>query len=203
MSKYFKNPDPNYVTGNFNKIKIKSPSPKRRNYEKKAQIKVDKTKCGYIHPITGLRCKLKLDLYPEYCYLHTIMINNVYIAKSNIPDVGNGLFVGPYGFKKGDIIGKYSYNWNKVSLDTLEKRCKHEKCWTYIFCENGNDKKKVKCWDGLDIRSTIMRNINDAHKTKFRNNSYFKIINDEVYVIASYNIKPFSEILISYGSKYW
>lgn len=200
MPKKFKNPDPKFTRENFKSVKHKSPSPKRKNYEKRAKIKIDKTsKCGYINPDTNIRCKLKLNLYPEYCHLHTMLIDNVYIAKSNIRNGGNGLFVGPYGFKKGDIIGKYSYPYNEVSLETLERRCKKLKCWDYIFC----DLDKNKCWDGLDLRSTIIRNINDAHNSKFRNNSYFEIRGNEVYARASRNIKPFNEIFISYGSKYW
>mgnify|MGYP003350708972 CR=1 FL=1 len=209
MPRIFKNANSKFVEGNFKSIKQKSPSPKRKDYEKRAVTKMNnKTiKCGYINPDNNVRCKLELGLYPKYCSLHTMLIENLYIEKSNIKNAGNGLFVGPYGFKKGDIIGKYSYPHNKVSLETLEKRCKKEKCWDYIFCDITNDKtqnnKKVKCWDGLDLRSTIIRNINDARNSKFRNNSYFEIINGDVYARASRNIKPFSEIFISYGSKYW
>lgn len=204
--KHFKNPDTNFIEGNFKKIKVKSPSPKRKDYQKMAKTKHDNhSKCSYIHPSTGSRCKIKLGLYPQYCQLHTMLIENLYIAKSNIENAGNGLFVGPYGFKKDDIIGKYSYPWNKVNLSTLENRCKDDQCWSYVFCNDRNNKhnKHTQCWDGLDIRSTIIRNINDAHNSKFRNNSYFEIKNDEVYAIASRNIKPFSEIFIAYGSKYW
>lgn len=199
MNKFFKNPDPNFIKGNFKSIKQKQISPKRKDYISRAKVKQDKTsKCGYINS-NNSRCKLKLGLYPEYCYLHTMLIDNLYIAKSNIKNGGNGLFVGPFGFKKGDIIGKYSYPHNEVSLETLERRCRKEKCWDYIFC----DLKKNKCWDGLDLRSTILRNINDAHNSKFRNNSYFEIRGNDVYAKASRNIKPFSEIFISYGPKYW
>ena len=202
MSKSFKSPDPNFVKGNFKSIKKKHISPKRKDYEIKAKTKVDKTsKCGYINNSNNSRCKLKLGLYPEYCHLHTMLIDNVYIEKSNIRKGGNGLFVGPYGFKKGDIIGKYSFPYNQVSLENLERRCKKEKCWDYVFCDMKN--KGQKCWDGLDLRSTIIRNINDAHNSKFRNNSYFEVKGDNVYARASRNIKPFSEIFISYGSKYW
>lgn len=204
MPRKFKNPDPNFVRENFKSIRQKSPSPKRHDYQKRAQTKANKkTRCGYIHPDTNVRCKLKLDLYPQYCHLHTMLIDNVYIAKSNIVNAGNGLFAGPYGFKRGDIIGKYSYPWNKVSLKTLNTRCKTEDCWNYVFCESAKEDPKVQCWDGLDIRSTIIRNINDAHNSKFKNNSYFEIIGNEVYAKASRTIKPFSEIFISYGSSYW
>lgn len=199
MSKSFKNSDRNFIRGNFKTVKQKHISPKRKDYMSKARVKQNKTNnCGYING-SNSRCKLKLGLYPEYCHLHTMLIDNLFISKSNIKNGGNGLFVGPYGFKKGDIIGKYSYPHNEVSLETLEKRCRKEKCWDYIFC----DLEKNKCWDGRDLRSTILRNINDAHNSKFRNNSYFEIRGNDVYAKASRNIKPFSEILISYGSKYW
>jgi hypothetical protein len=126
----------------------------------------------------------------------------LYIAESNIPNSGNGLFAGPYGFKKGDSIGKYNFAWNSVKLSTLEKRCTTERCWDYIFCKDTSKEgsKETLCWDGLDIRSTLMRNINDG---KHANNSYFKIVRGDVHVIASRTIKPNREILVSYGSDYW
>jgi hypothetical protein len=203
--KLFKNPDKNFVKGSFKSApRPKSPSPKRKDFLKIAHTKPDRnTKCGYIHPKNGNRCILKLGMYPRYCELHTMLIDNVYISKSNISGGGNGLFVGPYGFKKGDIIGIYSHSWNRVDLGTLEERCKNNnKCWSYTFCEHGYN-RKTKCWDGLDIKSTIIRNINDARGSKFRNNSYFEIIDNKVCAIASRNIKPHREIYINYGNLYW
>lgn len=200
----FKNKDPNYVEGAFKKTRHpRSPSPKRKNYEQKALTKDDnKSRCTFVHPVMGKRCKNKLGLYPEYCHLHTMAIQNVYIDQSQIEQAGNGLYAGPFGFKKGDIIGRYSFPWNEVSLGTLEKRCKDEKCWSYIFCNEGDD-AKTKCWDGLDIRSTLMRNINDAHKSKHKNNCIFDVKGKEVFVIAAKNIKPKSELFVSYGKDYW
>ena len=61
-------------------------------------------RCTYIDPTTNKRCALKLGLYPRYCELHTMLIQNVYISKSHIKAAGNGLYAGPYGFKKGDVI---------------------------------------------------------------------------------------------------
>lgn len=194
----FKSPHKDYNEGNFKKLsRPKSPSPRLNTYEKKAQRKPDrKSKCTYIYS-NGKRCENLLGIYPEYCEHHTMMINNVFVSKSSIPLAGNGLFAGPWGFKKGSVIGRYSFKWNKVKLETLDKRCKNIKCWDYVLCDGDI------CWDGLDIRSTLMRNINDAHNSKFRNNSYFEIIDGNAYVIASRNIKPFREILVSYGSHYW
>jgi len=215
----FRNPDRHYVHENFETSKRpKSPSPTRHNYYKIAQRKDDKqTKCTYIYSDTGKRCKLKLELYPTYCHLHTMMVENVYIDKSNIPHANNGLFTGPYGFKKGQIIGRYSFEWNRVKLTTLNKRCKNNpECWSYILCDNSNTSKQnpdkkdndkhksnVYCWDGLDIRSTLMRNINDARGSNFRNNSCFEMLNDNIYVVATKDIKPFKEIFVNYGRHYW
>jgi len=205
MKKHFKNPDKNFVQGNFKTTKQpKTPSPKRKNYQKKAQTQGDNfTKCTYIHPTTGKRCKNLLGLYPQFCELHTMMIQNVYISKSQIDGAGNGLFVGPYGFKKGDIIGRYSYPQNEVRLKTLTNRCDDEKnCWSYTFCEEGMS-DNTKCWDALDIRTTVIRNINDAHGSQFKNNAYFSVIGAEVYAIASRRIRPHKEIFINYGKNYW
>lgn len=62
-----------------------------------------------------------------------------------------------------------------------------------------------------------MRYINDAHKTKYKNNSYFHIKKNKnkntlethdkwiftAYVIASKNINPYEEIFVDYGKNYW
>jgi hypothetical protein len=203
----FQNPDTHYRHGNFNTSRRPtSPSPTSYDYYKLAQRKDDKSsRCTYIYSDTGKRCKLKLELYPTYCHLHTMMVENIYIDKSTIEKAGNGLFVGPYGLKKGQIIGKYSHPWNEVKLETINKRCKdNPKCWSYVLCDNSTkNKKDTMCWDGLDIRSTILRNANDARGSKFRNNSYFEIIDDEVYMVASKDIKAFKEIFVSYGRHYW
>jgi hypothetical protein len=206
MPRKFKSPHKEYRSNNFSTTRRpRSPSPKRLNYHLVAKTADDgKSRCTYINPKNGKRCHNKLELYPQFCKLHTMMIDNVYIDKSNVEGAGNGLFVGPYGFKKGDVIGIYSYPWNGMSLKTLQKRCdiQGESCWAYAFCESGDD-PKTKCYDGLDIRSTLMRNINDAHKSPFRNNSYFEVIKETVYVIASRNIKPYKEILVDYGKSYF
>jgi hypothetical protein len=204
MKKQFVSPEKKFAKGNFKTARIpKAPSPKKKNYEKLAKTKPDnETRCSYIDPTTKRRCCYKLGVYPRFCELHTMLIENVYIAKSNIKQAGNGLFAGPYGFKKGDVIGVYSNSQNQVNLGTLEKRCKTDHCWSYVFCDEG-DSSKTKCWDGLDIKSTVIRNINDAHNSSFRNNAYFDVKNGRVYAIASRTIKPHREIFIDYGENYW
>lgn len=206
--KQFKSPVKKFQIGKLHHTKRpSSPSPKRKDYSSKAITTSDKkSQCTYIHPDTKKRCKNKLGLYPEFCYLHTLSIHNVYIALSQITKAGNGLYAGPYGFKKGDIIGKYNEKWNEVSLGQLENRCgDNDNCWSYVFCDDQNKKDytKTKCWDGFDIRSTLMRNINDAHGSEFKNNAVFDVIRGNVYVVATKNIKPKSEIFVNYGKSYW
>ena len=201
----FKSPVKKYTVGHFRTSpKPRTPSPAKANYAKLAQTRPDKhSRCIYIDPTTKRRCQLHLGPYPQYCELHTMLIENLYIAKSNIRAAGNGLFAGPYGFKRGEVIGIYSNSRNKVPLGKLKRRCGNDDhCWSYVFCDSG-DHSNTKCWDGLDIRSTIIRNINDAHKSGFRNNAYFDIKDGKVYAIASRTIKPHREIFIDYGDNYW
>lgn len=216
----FKSPKKDYRSPNFKTTKRpSSPSPKRRDYEKKAVTKPDgHTRCTFIHPQTNKRCKLQLGFYPQYCHVHTMLIDNLFISKSNIKNAGNGLFVGAYPIKKGDIIGEYSMPWNEVKDGQFYSRNGKDKDGeykdvnsAYLFCDSkrrGEKEKDIQCWDSLDIRSTLMRNANDAHGSKFRNNAYFDVVKDKkgkrhVYVYASRNIKEFSELYLNYGSSYF
>lgn len=202
MLKKFKSPHKEFR--NFTTTRRpRSPSPKRKDYNTRALTKDDnKSKCTYISSITHKRCKNLLGLYPQFCEMHTLEINNLFIAKSLIKDAGNGLYSGSYGFQKGDIIGQYSFPWNFVNMKSLERRCKNDRCYSYVLCDDSSN-LNANCWDGLDIRSTLVRNANDAHNSQFRNNAYFEIIKNQVYMVASRNIKPFKEIYVSYGKSFW
>lgn len=212
----FKSPKKELRVGNFKTSSSgnkKSPSPKRSDYESRALLTPDNSKCTFIDPSSNKRCKLYLGLYPKYCHLHTILIENLYIDKSNIKNAGNGLFVGPLGFKKDEIIGEYSYPYMEVKsgrLDNRNGKGNHVN-YSYVLClnkEKNQLEEDVMCYDGLDKNSTIIRNANDAHNSKFRNNCYFyqkKIKNgkDKVLVICKRNISAFSEIFIDYGENYF
>lgn len=196
--KKFKSPNKNYI--NFKSTaRPKSPSPKRKDYQEVALRKSDKkSRCTYIHPETNKRCKIKLGIYPRYCHLHTLLIENLKISKSKIPNAGNGLFAGPYGFNKGDLIGEYALPWMEVKGETLSRRKNPD--FSYVFCKDQKrNEKDETCYDGIDIRSTIVRNANDAHGSVYKNNAYF---NGSGQVIASKKINPFEEIFINYGETY-
>lgn len=210
----FKSPEKKYRPSNFKTARRPfSPSPKRRDYEKVAQRTPSNERCIYIDPDTNKRCKLHIGIYPKYCHIHTTLIENLYVAPSNIPHGGNGLFAGPLGFKKDDIIGEYSQDWMRVKSGRLDVRNGKGKDtdYSYVFCDEqkkGQKEKDVQCWDGLDKNSTIVRNANDAHGSKYRNNAYFdtrrgKDGKTHVYMIASRTIKPLKEIFCDYGPHYF
>ena len=189
-----------------------TPSPSDQDYFQKALTKSDgKTKCSFVNKVTGERCGNNLGLYPHYCWLHTLKIHNLQIKKSQIPKAGNGLWAGDQGFKKGDIIFRYGFPYNKVTEKVYDLICAegHERCNEYVYCNwnNKSDKRLKKegddCWEGLDIRSTVARFSNSAYKSKFRHNAYFEIIRGSPYIIASRNIAPGREIFTDYGPDYF
>jgi hypothetical protein len=196
----FINPDKRY---NINLIKIareKSiPLAKEPFFKKKIKTTSDgHSRCRYINPETNKRCKNSLGIYPKFCHTHTVLIENLYLDESKIKNAGLGLFSGPFGIQKNQIIGKYSSPQNYLPSHLHDRRCQKDKnCYQYVFCDNN------KCWDASDIRSTLTRYINDARGSEFRNNCYFEIINKDIYVISSRNIKPHKELFISYGGNYW
>jgi len=174
-------------------------------------------KCHFIIPKTNKRCKNSLGLYPHYCFIHTLLNYNVFISKSNIKNAGNGLFAGHNGFNKDDIIGMYSTDNNITNQNAVNNNCNitnNNSCWEYVLCDfqkKGQSTDKVICWDGLNKSSTIMRYINDAKNSKYKNNSYFLIKKKKkgnkmipvAYVVASKSIQPYEEIFVNYGRNYW
>lgn len=206
----FKSPDPRYR--NPKKTALPKPAnPNNKAYSKKAQTTSDNTtRCCFINKDTNLQCRNLLGLYPQFCWLHTLKINNLVIKKSQISGAGNGLFSGDYAFKKGDVIAQYGSSKNLVSENKLLKRCGKDtkKCMEYVFCDDeGLSKKHIQkygenCWDGRDIRSTIARFSNSAHGSRFKYNSEFDLIKGNPYLVATRNIPPHSEIFTNYGDTY-
>jgi hypothetical protein len=201
----------------------KIPSPKQKNFESVVKIRptpemqVFKTRqCCYIDSNTNKRCKVKLGLYPKFCEIHSLAIDNLYVKESNIKNAGNGLFAGLMGYKKGDIIGEYSMPEIKLKMREIDARKGKPDAWqpnySYVFCENekrGQKPENINCWDALDYRTTIMRYANDAHGSTYKNNCYFEPIKNRktgethIYMVASRKITPLSEIYCDYGSEYF
>lgn len=198
MQRIFKSPIKKYNIDNISPVeRPKSPNPESKKYEQEAKTKPSKERCTYINPENNKRCKLTLGIYPRFCYLHSTLIENLFIKKSQVKNAGNGLYAGPYGFKKEDIIGEYSLPWMKGTWKRILER-KDEANTSYVLCSTKN-----KCWDGLDKNSTIIRNANDAHGSKFKNNAFFLEKNKRIFMVASKTIKPNEEIFCDYGEEYF
>lgn len=190
-----------------------TPSPRDTSYFTKASTRSDnKKKCSFVNKTTLENCGNNLGLYPHYCWLHTLKIHNLQIKKSQIPKAGNGLWSGDKSFKKGDIIFRYGFPYNKVTEKVYETICDESGsglCNDYLYCDtNGKSPKQLKktgddCWESLDIRSTIARNSNSAHNSKFRHNAYFEMIRGSPYIVATRNIAPRREIFTNYGPDYF
>ena len=212
--KKFRSPIKKYCSPNFQTAPTHfSPSPSGKDFEKIAQTKPSNERCLYIDPDNNKRCDSCIGINPKYCPLHTNLIENLFVAPSTIPKAGNGLFAGPLGFKKNNIIGEYSQKCSEVKSGELDNRNGKGKKSNYMYVlidekRRGQKEEDVLCWDNLDKNSSIARNANDAHNSKFKNNSYFYTRREKdgkphVYIVASRNIAPLKEIFCDYGPDYF
>ena len=126
----------------------------------------------------------------------------LYLKKSTIPGAGKGLFTD-HLVKKGEEI--VEYEGEVVPWSEVEKRAQkgHEGYAFYI-----SERYSV---DAYYTKWAMGRFANDA--TGFsridglRNNSQYVVKRKKgirkVFIVASRNILPGSEILVSYGADYW
>lgn len=210
--RHFSSPFKKFRSPNFGTAKRTTPRnlPTNPNFEAQAVTRPTAERCRYIdwdeHSGKNVQCSNPVGIYPTYCELHTILIDNLYIAPSGIKDWGAGLFAGPLGFHKNQIIGEYSQSWTRIKHNQLFSRNgRGQKVNSaYAFCDEEDD----VCWDGLDKSSTIIRNANDARGSGYRNNAYFDIRKDKygqkhVYMVASRRIAPTKQIFCDYGEDYF
>ena len=158
--------------------------------------------CSFVNPETRVKCQNKLGKYINFCWLHTDLVQNIQIKKSQIPNSGYGLYAGSKGFKKGEKIALYGTPNNHVLEKTLNAKCESakdfNKCWgDYVLCHGKH------CWDGRNPKSTISRYANDCHGSSFKCNSHFEIFKGVPWLVATRNIPPGQEIFCSYGKDYW
>jgi Fe-S-cluster containining protein len=194
-------------------------SPKKKNFEEVVLIRPSPEsslrRCRFIDS-SNKRCKETLGLYPKFCKLHSLAIDNLFIKESKIKNAGYGLYAGIKGFKRGDIVGEYSMPEIKLKMKQIDARKgvpdPFQPNYSYTFCENakrGQSEDDVFCYDALDYRTTIMRYANDAHGSKYKNNVYFEPITNRktgetrVYMMAFKDIPPLNEIYCTYGDSYF
>ena len=149
------------------------------------------------------KCQNFSEFHYPLCIYHCILVYNVFISKSKIKNADLGLFSGPNGFHKNQIIGIYGNNSNKTrQKDLLHVFGYKRENWKYILCENNEISDNNICWTG---HNSYTKYINDSYKTSFINNAYFDYVKSDntVYVKAKKFIHPYEEILLDYGSRYW
>lgn len=120
------------------------------------------------------------------------------VKKSQIPNSGKGLFTNK-DIKKGAKIIEY----RGEILDEKEFNIRADKKETYyVFFV-----KKNLYIDPMRTPQYKARYANDAAGSTrvkgFRNNSYFDVIDDRCFIIASRKIKAGEEIFVSYTKSYW
>lgn len=120
---------------------------------------------------------------------------DLYIADSNIPGSGKGLFTR-VPIKKGSIIIEYTgriMKWDEVKDDP-----------TNLYIYYINDDYVI---DAKNLPGAIARYVNDAggltQVKGLENNSAFVNKNNRIFIEATKNIPAHSEILVEYGEGYW
>lgn len=121
---------------------------------------------------------------------------NLSVKRSTLPGAGKGLFTKTL-IQKGDKIIEYK---GKVTSwkDADHKDGKN----LYIFYDNRNH--VIDAGNNKDI---LARYVNDARglgKVKgINNNSAYVSKNKRIYITATRDIAPGTEILVGYGKAYW
>ena len=122
------------------------------------------------------------------------------VKKSQLPGAGLGLWA-KRDFKKGEII--VMYDGERVTWKECEKRnLEQEGHGGYYMFIN-----KRRCIDAQHTLWAKGRYANDACGVSrvpgLRNNSRYEVIDGDVFIVASRNIKAGEEIFVSYGKSYW
>jgi SET domain-containing protein len=121
----------------------------------------------------------------------------LYVAASQLPNSGNGLFTA-IPIYKDEVISLFKGE----ILTELQAKLRAKK---------GNDKYFINMIDGtiMDSMHTkcFAKYANDAEgfsKSKFKNNAKISLDEDDnVCIIATKNIKIGEEIFCGYGKEYW
>jgi hypothetical protein len=121
----------------------------------------------------------------------------LYVATSQLPNSGNGLFTA-IPIYKDEVIAKFEGE----IIDAAEAQ---------VRVDNGVDKYFVNLLNGNTMDSMHVQcfakyanDVNGSSFTTFKNNAKIALDdNDDVCLIASRNIKAGDEIFCSYGKSYW
>ena len=120
------------------------------------------------------------------------------IKRSQLPRSGKGLFTKK-SIKKGKRIIQYRgeiINW-KEYMERVERD--EDGYLVYI--------NKKCCIDAFPTKQYKARYANDAsglvRTMGLKNNCQYETVRDKCFIVATREIKPGEEILVSYGKGYW
>jgi SET domain-containing protein len=121
----------------------------------------------------------------------------LFVAKSQIPDSGNGLFTS-IPIYKDEIIAVFK--GELLSSVEAKKRSKNNNDKYFINMPDGSvlDSMHVKCF------AKYANDSNGNIKSKFNTNAYIAFdYAENVCIVANKNIKSGEEVFCTYGKKYW
>ncbi len=121
----------------------------------------------------------------------------LFVAKSQIPDSGNGLFTS-IPIYKDEIIAVFK--GELLSSVEAKKRSEYNNDKYFINMPDGSvlDSMHVKCF------AKYANDSNGYIKSKFNTNAYIAFDDAEnICIVANKNIKSGEEVFCTYGRKYW
>ena len=155
-------------------------------------------KCG--GTCDHIACDSNTEHDTKLCSQHLMLVYNVAIRPSSIPNAGLGLFCGPRGFKAGDKIAPYG--GRMISQSRLNR------LYDYTY-----DNRRVINAAPYAIQSARNGYVLDAicdrragayvNDIRNSNQTVNALLNADGFVYAIQAIIPNQEILVDYGEAYW
>lgn len=162
--------------------------------------------CAHINPLTKIRCRNRVCIGLDVCWLHLFYNDHLRIKPSNIAGGGKGVFAlvpnlpifkqrskNEIIFRKNDFILEYIGEY--TNQDILQNRY-GDYTAPYAISTEDNETIDSACERG------VASMINHASQTK--SNAFFEFdeLNKKVIVRATKIIRNGDEILVNYGKNY-
>lgn len=150
------------------------------------------------HKPNRQQCKIRTCKYHPKCYVHSVYQDKLLIAKSTIPNAGNGLFTLK-DRKKGETVTQY--RGKVLTKDQAEEKYPGNTQAPYMIKVNKN-----KYIDAAETPAGMARYANHGNPRK-QNAKLARTRAQKVVVKTTKKIdvpaKEKKEILVDYGKDYW
>lgn len=168
----------------------------------------------------GNQCRVMTRKIGPECWIHTKHNDGLRVHKSAIAGAGDGLFA-VNGFKKGEVIMEYmgehvssgsgaggdpetkgiDFDAPGDTLAAYAVETNHI-CVRDEYDHQNNEREVVNAWEST---AGVARYANDARSDE-KNNAKFgedKTLKGRMFMVATKEIAPGSEIFVDYGDDYW